>query len=70
MPDEERSSIILEYSALSNLNKALLKRVTSLYNTLLNFLCANEQKIKFKAISNAVKIAWEIPSGVEQKWYL
>ena len=38
LPDEERSSIILEYSALSNLNKALLMRATSLYHTLLVYL--------------------------------
>jgi len=39
LPDEERSSIVLEHSALSSLNKAILMRVTTLYSTLIMYLC-------------------------------
>ena len=35
LPDEERSSIILEHSNLSNLNKALLVRAISLFNSII-----------------------------------
>lgn len=69
LPDEERSSVILEYSRLSTLNKAILKRATSLYHTLLHFVC-NSQNPKFKSRTSGMQMSGLVPSGVEEQWYL
>jgi len=69
LPDEERSSVILEYSRLSTLNKALLKRATTLYHTLINFIC-NSKNPEFKSKTSGMIMSGVIPSGVEESWYL
>jgi hypothetical protein len=65
LPDEERSSVILEYSRLSTLNKAILKRTTTLYHQLLQFIFESKDP-KFKSKTSAMQISGIVPSGVEE----
>jgi hypothetical protein len=65
LPDEERSSVILEYSRLSTLNKALLKRATTLYHTLIHFICKSKNPV-FKSKTSGMIMSGVVPSGVEE----
>jgi hypothetical protein len=65
LPDEERSSVILEYSRLSTLNKALLKRAATLYHSLIHFICTSKDP-KFESVTSAMTISGVVPSGVEE----